>query len=179
MWLREITGNRKSVSDLQTICYTNYLDGRNSIRQEVCVLFQHYYSIPKKKMRPTAGHKLCQTLNTNLHPSVFPFKSRRALRRTMVLVLACDCQKCGRKLPARQRLWRCLSGGCRWDGQCWTQELWQWSTHMEQRVWKIFPAGRMSCFASCLPESETTMLVFYHFPALCSQESASPKAVVK
>lgn len=45
-------------------------------------------------MRPTAGHKLCQALSTNLHPSVFPTKSRRAVSRTVVLVLAPGCQKC-------------------------------------------------------------------------------------
>lgn len=80
---------QKPVSDLQSICYTGiYLDGSDRIRQELCVLIQHYFSDPKRKMRPTAGHKLCQTLTANLHPSVFSIKPRRTISRTVVLVLA-------------------------------------------------------------------------------------------
>lgn len=176
---------QKPVSDLQSICCTGiYLDGSDSIRQELCVLIQHYYSDPKRKMRPTAGHKLCQTLNANLHPSVFSIKSRRTISRTVVLVLARDCQKRGRKLPAVQRLWKCVSVDCRCDGQCWTQALQQWGIHMEQGVWKTFPVGRMSCFASCLHECPAWITNQIHprvlpFPCTCHQESASPKVVVK
>lgn len=158
-----------TVLDLQTICYTNYLDGSNSIRQELCVLFQHYYSIPKRKMRPTAGHKLCQTLNTNLHPSVFPIMSRRAISRTVVLVLACDCQKHSRKLPARQRLWECLSGGCRCDGQCWTRPLWQWSTQWIRESGKHFLLVEwVTLHPACLNQKPNPSLCFtisLHFAA--------------
>lgn len=130
------------------------------------VFFQHYYSVSKRKMRPTAGHKLCQTSSTNLHFSVFPTKSRRAMSRAVVLILAHGCQKCGRKLPAIQRLWKCLSGDCRCGGQCWT--LWQWSIHMEQGVRKTFPAGRTSSFASCLnqkPNPHSCFTISLHFAA--------------
>lgn len=58
-------------------------------------------------------------LNTNLHPSVVPKKSSRPISKIVVLALASDCLKCGRKLPASPRSWKWLSIACGCDGQCW------------------------------------------------------------